>query len=106
MLYSNPPPALVQDGDEPGGADEEQSVDGLMDGRVEPEPEAIEEEADLRDEFEAIRSRCRVLEELLHDDAVALETWAEWRLRLADLQYRWNIIVRAMVDLGIEYPPR
>lgn len=103
MLYSNTPPALVQDGEEPDETDEEQSVDELIDGRVES---GSEEDADLRDEFKAIRSRCRVLEELLHDDAAALETWAEWRARLADLQYRWDIVARAMVELDIELPPR
>lgn len=105
MLYSDTPPALVQDGDEPDDTDEEQLMDGSMDGRVESEFEAIEEDADFRDEFEEIRSRCRVLEELLHDDTAAPETWSEWKARLADLQYRWNIITRAMVELDIEFPP-
>lgn len=104
MLYSSTPPVVQEEESScEESSDESSSLDdGDMstDGDVVSGSEATEED-DLGD----IQARCGVLANLLHDDdAAAPKTWAGWKARLADLQYRWNIIAQAMVRLGIPFP--
>lgn len=103
MLYSDTPPALVHE-EEEEESDEESSSDASIDGDVVYGSEATEEDNSLEDDLRDVQAKCRVLEDLLQDDAAAPKTWAGWRARLADLQYRWDIVAQAMVRFGIPLP--
>lgn len=115
MLYSSTPP-VVQEEEEssceessdesslPDGDGDDDDDDMSIDGDVVSESEATEEDAS-EDDLGDIQARCGILANLLHDDDTAApKTWAGWKARLADLQYRWNIIAQAMVRLGIPFP--
>lgn len=113
MLYSSTPP-VVQEEEESSceeSSDESSSPDGdddyddmSTDGDVVSGSEATGENAS-EDDLGDIQARCGILANLLHDDDTAApKTWAGWKARLADLQYRWNIVAQAMVRLGIPFP--
>lgn len=111
MLYSSTPPVVQEeessseessDGSSSPSSDDD---DMSTDGDVVSESEATEEDAS-EDDLGDIQARCGVLASLLHDDdnAAVPKTWAGLNARLADLQYRWNIVEQAMVRLGIPLP--
>lgn len=104
MMYSDVPPALVEVGEEPDREepDGEQSVsasvvrEGEHDDKYDGEEGVFQmnvsgEEYALEGELEYVQARCRVLGSLLHDNSDDLpKTWAGWKARLAELQYRWH----------------
>lgn len=114
MLYSSTPPAVQEEeessceelSDESSSPDGDDDDDDDMstDGDVVSGSEATEEDVS-EDDLGDIQARCGILANLLHDDDTAApKTWAGWKARLADLQYRWNIVAQAMVRLGIPLP--
>lgn len=105
MLYSDTPPALVHEEESDDESDEESSSDtSSIDGDVVFGSEATEEDNPPEEDLGDIQAKCGVLEELLQDDAAAPKTWAGWKARLADLQYRWDIVAQAMARFGIPLP--
>lgn len=101
MLYSDTPPALVHEEEE---SDEESSSDKSIDSDVVFRSGDTEQDNFLEDDLSDTQARCKVLGDLLQDDTAAPETWAGWKARLADLQYRWDIVAQAMVRFGIPLP--